>query len=131
MNLSYDRRIILDPLSRPTRVIFIIFTRVHSSFKISQNQFQVQRMTAYVKLQFCGSGREDHFRYISCCCCFVLEYTDNVHFVTWALPVHVILESCPIKRVIDPLGRPTVTAGRDNCFCTCRPYVRMSPLFKI
>ena len=24
----------------------------------------------------------------------------------------------------DPLGRPTVTAGSDNCFCTCRPYVR-------
>ena len=26
-------------------------------------------------------------------------------------------------KVIDPLGRPTVTAGRDHCFCTCRPYV--------
>ena len=27
---------------------------------------------------------------------------------------------------IDPLGRPTVTAGRDHCFCTCRPFVRPS-----
>ena len=25
---------------------------------------------------------------------------------------------------IDPLGQPTVTAGRDHCFCTCRTYVR-------
>ena len=24
----------------------------------------------------------------------------------------------------DPLGRPTVTAGRDNCFSTCCPSVR-------
>ena len=23
----------------------------------------------------------------------------------------------------DPLGQPTVTAGRDNCFCTCCPSV--------
>ena len=23
---------------------------------------------------------------------------------------------------IDPRGRPTVTAGSDRCFCTCRPY---------
>ena len=27
---------------------------------------------------------------------------------------------------IDPLGRPTATAGRDHCFCTCRPFVRPS-----
>ena len=26
-------------------------------------------------------------------------------------------------RIIYPLGRPTVTAGRDNCFRTCCPYV--------
>ena len=27
--------------------------------------------------------------------------------------------------IFDPLGRPTVPAGSDNCFCTCfRPYVR-------
>ena len=32
---------------------------------------------------------------------------------------------------IDQLGLPTVTAGRDHCFRTCRPYVRQSPLFKI
>ena len=32
------------------------------------------------------------------------------------------------KMNIDPLGRPTVTAGRDHCLCTCRPSV---PLFKI
>ena len=32
---------------------------------------------------------------------------------------------------IDPLGRPTVTAGSDHCFYTCRPFVRTSPLFKI
>ena len=25
---------------------------------------------------------------------------------------------------IDPRGRPTVTAGSDHCFCTCRPFVR-------
>ena len=31
---------------------------------------------------------------------------------------------------IDPRGRPTVTAGSDNCFCTCRPFVGPSPLFK-
>ena len=30
----------------------------------------------------------------------------------------------PIKfKKIDPLGQPTVTAGRDNCFRTCRPSV--------
>ena len=29
----------------------------------------------------------------------------------------------------DPLSRPTVTAGRDHCFCTCRPYVRTGPHF--
>ena len=28
-----------------------------------------------------------------------------------------------ISKYFDPLGRPTVTAGRENCFCTCRPYV--------
>ena len=27
---------------------------------------------------------------------------------------------------IDPGGRPTVTAGGDHCFCTCRPFVRPS-----
>ena len=26
----------------------------------------------------------------------------------------------------DPLGQPTVMAGRDHCFCTCRPFVRPS-----
>ena len=30
----------------------------------------------------------------------------------------------------DPLGRPTVTAGSDHCFCTCRTYVCSSLLFK-
>ena len=28
-----------------------------------------------------------------------------------------------IFALIDPFGRPTVTAGRDNCFPTCRPLV--------
>ena len=27
---------------------------------------------------------------------------------------------------IDPRGRPTVTAGSNHCFCTCRPFVRPS-----
>ena len=27
---------------------------------------------------------------------------------------------------IDPRGRPTVTAGSDHCFCTCRPFVSPS-----
>ena len=31
---------------------------------------------------------------------------------------------------IDPLGQPTVTVGRDHCFRTCCPSVRLSPLFK-
>ena len=32
---------------------------------------------------------------------------------------------------IDPLGRPTVTAGSDHCFCTCHPFVRPSfPTFQ-
>ena len=36
-----------------------------------------------------------------------------------------------ISKYLDPLGRPTVTAGRDNCFRTCCPSVRPgSPLFK-
>ena len=26
-------------------------------------------------------------------------------------------------KLFDPLGRPTVTAGRDHCFFTCRPSV--------
>ena len=29
-----------------------------------------------------------------------------------------------IFALIDPRGRPTVTAGSDHCFCTCRPFVR-------
>ena len=35
-----------------------------------------------------------------------------------------------VHHVIDPLGRPTVTAGSDHCFCSCRPSVRPSPLSK-
>ena len=31
--------------------------------------------------------------------------------------------------IVDPLGQPTVRAGRDNCFCICCPSVRPSPLF--
>ena len=27
------------------------------------------------------------------------------------------------KTSIDPRGRPSVTAGSDHCFCTCRPSV--------
>ena len=34
-----------------------------------------------------------------------------------------------ITEKIDPLDRPTVTAGSDYCFWTYRPYVRPSPLF--
>ena len=30
------------------------------------------------------------------------------------------------KYCIDPRGRPIVTAGRDHCFCTCRPHIRPS-----
>ena len=26
--------------------------------------------------------------------------------------------------MIDPLGQPKVMAGRDHCFCTCRPSTR-------
>ena len=33
-------------------------------------------------------------------------------------------------RLIDPRGRPTVTAGSDHCFHKCRPSVRPSPLSK-
>ena len=33
------------------------------------------------------------------------------------------METLPL---IDPLGSLTVTAGRDNCFCTCRPSVPLS-----
>ena len=29
-----------------------------------------------------------------------------------------------IHSSFDPLGRPSITAGWDHCFCTCRPYVR-------
>ena len=25
--------------------------------------------------------------------------------------------------IVDPLGQPTVTAGKDHCFRTCCPYV--------
>ena len=32
--------------------------------------------------------------------------------------------------LIDPLGWPTVTASRDNCFCTCRPSVTFHNLAK-
>ena len=39
-----------------------------------------------------------------------------------------------LSKFADPRGRPTVTAGSDNCFCTCRPFlrpsVRSSPLFQ-
>ena len=31
---------------------------------------------------------------------------------------------------IDPLGQPKITAGRNNCFRTCCPSVRLSPVFK-
>ena len=33
-------------------------------------------------------------------------------------------KSSTLLQVIDPRGRPTVTAGSDHCFCTCRPSVR-------
>ena len=32
----------------------------------------------------------------------------------------------PPVRVFDPLGQPTVTAGRDNCFRTCCLFIRPS-----
>ena len=39
------------------------------------------------------------------------------------------------RKVVDPRGRPTVTAGNDHYFRTCclyvRPSVRPSPLLKI
>ena len=35
-----------------------------------------------------------------------------------------------IEGNLDPLGQPKVTTGRDNCFRTCCPYVRLSPLFE-
>ena len=49
--------------------------------------------------------------------------------------VDTSLVSCMTFRIdiiliIDPQGRPTVTVGSDHCFCTCRPFVRLSPLFK-
>ena len=31
----------------------------------------------------------------------------------------IINDTC----LVDPLGRPTVTVGRDHCFCTCHPSV--------
>ena len=31
-----------------------------------------------------------------------------------------------VKRIIDPRGPPTVMAGIDHYFCTCRPFVRTS-----
>ena len=41
----------------------------------------------------------------------------------------VILKVPGLK--IDPLGRSTVTAGKDHCFCTCRTSVRTSvPTFQ-
>ena len=30
----------------------------------------------------------------------------------------------PSETKIDPLGRSTVLAGKNRCFCTCRPFVR-------
>ena len=35
-----------------------------------------------------------------------------------------------LTQLFDPRGRPTVSAGNDHCFCTCRPFARSSPLFK-
>ena len=32
--------------------------------------------------------------------------------------------------LVDPRGRLTFVAGSDHYFCTCRPFVRPSPLFK-
>ena len=32
--------------------------------------------------------------------------------------------------IVDPLGQPTVKAGRDHCFRKCCPSVRQFPLFK-
>ena len=29
-------------------------------------------------------------------------------------------------RVFDPRGRPTVTAGSDHCFCTCRHFSKQN-----
>ena len=45
---------------------------------------------------------------------------------------HILIHSAnPESRpVIDPLGQPTATAGRDNCFHTCCPSVRPSSLFQ-
>ena len=38
--------------------------------------------------------------------------------------------NCKKGVVNDPRGQPKVMAGRDNCFRTCCPFVRASPLFK-
>ena len=44
-----------------------------------------------------------------------------LHFYSASIEAERYLNSLIV--FFDPLGQPTFTAGRDNCFCTCRPYV--------
>ena len=54
-----------------------------------------------------------------CTCTFTT--TRNVHFPWY----EIIMNRITIcKDFVDPLGRPTITAGNDPCFRTCFPSVR-------
>ena len=48
----------------------------------------------------------------------------SYHETLGKLMLHTCSSSCHFFDNFDPLGRPTVTAGRDHCFCTCRPSIR-------
>ena len=50
--------------------------------------------------------------------------------IGWQIKLHLFPFSVCDSTSFDPLGRQTVTAGRDHYFHTCCPYVRASPLFK-
>ena len=49
-------------------------------------------------------------------------FSNNFYLFRYMRPS--ILHLLKSNRNIDPLGQPTVTAGRDHCFSTYRPSVR-------
>ena len=60
---------------------------------------------------------------------YLIAYTFT-HETTVKNCTHAGFLVCSQLASFDPRARPIVTAGGDNCFCTCRPSVRPFPLFK-
>ena len=52
-------------------------------------------------------------------------YAAKIFYMTFTHAMALVLMKVSNYHKIDPLGRPTVTAGGDRCFSTCCPSVRL------